>query len=294
MRLRSLAAALIPVIVAACTDATSPLAVGPPGPSFARSDGDHPSSSPSFSFLPPMVGNPGSGSNVRGLSPVVDICAWDGTACTAAVAHFTTDRSSTTTTHAGNSETVRESEHEYHVNWHTGRFHLKTGRIYRIRVSVCSEEVGFADVDVVGSGRDLKSVNPHDYVRVLDGQTLPIKFRIHQEGCGSGGTGTISGTVTACDASGCSGQAGHSVYLLDSTGTTLQTTTTTDAAGSYSFTGVPAGAHLVCEAPLGGFFEGTPSSGASCPSPYAPVGYLLTLPAGGNLGGNAFVNVQAS
>jgi len=288
---RHLAAAAIAVAIAACTAAPSPTTTGP---AFDISDGAH-NGNPLFFFLPPMVPNAGSGANQTGLAPVVDICAWNGSACTASMAHFTTDLATTTTTQPGNSETVRESDNGYIVNWHTAAFDLTTGATYRIKVTACGTALGYADVDVVSSGKDLKNVNTSEYVALLDDRTLPIKFQIEPGAVACGvPTGTISGSVTVCHANGCTGDAGHQVYLLDGTGTTLEATVGTDATGAYSFTSVPVGTHLVCEAlPADPFFEGAPG-GSSCPSPYAPGGFLLTVPAGGNLGGNNFVNVLAS
>jgi hypothetical protein len=168
--------------------------------------------------------------------------------------------------------------------------------MYRISVTACAVPLGYADVDVVDSGKDLKNVNTNQYVALLDDRTLPIKFQIEPGAVACGpATGTISGSVTACDANGCTGSGAYLVYLLDATGTTLQATVSTDATGAYSFPSVPVGTHLVCEAlPADPFFEGSPQGGSSCLSPYAPFGFLLTVPAGGNLGGNNFVNVVAS
>ena len=193
MRARSLAAVTIAFAVVACTDATMPMATGSVGPSFSISDGaPGRGGNPFFFFLPPMVANPGAGANVTDLAPVVDICAPDGSHC---IAHFTTDLSTTTTTQPGNSETVRQSSDGYIVNWHTAAFDLDVDATYRLCVSVGGLALGHADVDVVGSAKDLKNVNTDEYVGLLDDRTLPIKFRIQDgalsepadAGCGGGG-----------------------------------------------------------------------------------------------------------
>lgn len=185
--------ATIAVAVAACSsDTSSPLA-DPVRPSSEIVDGAHGGGNQFFFFLPPMVGTSGSGTNVTGLSPVVDICAGTGPGCTGSVAHFTTDLATTTTTQPGNSETVRDGGDGYIVNWHTGDFNLTVGGTYRVCVTLGSRPLGHVDVDVVGSGKDLKNVDTDEFIALLDDRTLPIKFRIEagaagepsDPGCGS-------------------------------------------------------------------------------------------------------------
>jgi beta propeller repeat protein len=66
----------------------------------------------------------------------------------------------------------------YHVNWHTKDYALDASKTYRISVFAENQELGYADVDVVDNGRRLKNVNTEEYIPLLDGRTLPIKFRI--------------------------------------------------------------------------------------------------------------------
>ncbi len=323
MRVLSLAAVTIAFAVVACSDATRPVATGPSGPSFEISDGAH-DGNPYFNFLPPMMANPGHGRNVTGLAAVVDICAWDGIACTTSLAHFTTDRSTTTTTQPGNSETVRDGGDHYIVNWHTDAFNLEVGGTYRVCVSVGSQALGHADVEVVGSNKDLKKVDTREYVGLLDDRTLPIKFRIEtgaleQEadaGCGGGAVpGTISGKVFGPTGAGA---GGYPVYLftVDGAGkpTALQAQTTTRDNGLYTFTSLDFVAnvsYLVCEAnpypwpKFSGFFalEVTPESGGPCTAPYsfltslyAEWGYPVIAPAidAPGVGGNDFKNIGST
>jgi hypothetical protein len=191
MRVHTLMMAII-AVVAACSDTPAPMGA-PDRPSPDIADGAHSGGNQFFFFLPPMAGNPGSGTNATGLSPVVDICAGTGSGCTGSVAHFTTNLATTTTTQPGNSETVRDGGDGYIVDWHTGDFNLAVGGLYRICVTLDSHPLGHADVDVVGSGKDLKSVDTDEFIALLDGRTLPIKFRIQagassepsDPGCGS-------------------------------------------------------------------------------------------------------------
>jgi hypothetical protein len=66
----------------------------------------------------------------------------------------------------------------YIVNWHTDEFGLDPEKVYRVRVFVGAIEVGFADVDLVNSGGLLKNVDTGEFIPLLDGRTLPIKFRL--------------------------------------------------------------------------------------------------------------------
>ncbi|MBI4542543.1 MAG: hypothetical protein HY705_05895, partial [Gemmatimonadetes bacterium] len=73
------------------------------------------------------------------------------------------------------------AEEEYYiVNWHTDQFALDPAVTYRIRALVGDVELGFADVDVVSGGKELKDVSTGEFIPLLDGRTLPIKFRIEQ------------------------------------------------------------------------------------------------------------------
>jgi hypothetical protein len=146
-----------------------------------------------FFFLPPLVANAGAGANDASVDPAVVICEWDGSVCTQTLATFTTDITTTTTTQPGNSETVRRGADHFIVNWHTRGFDLDAASTYRICVKVGSAELGFADVDVVNSGSELKGVGG-GFIPLIDGRTLPIKFRIEEGALPSsvtcvGGTG---------------------------------------------------------------------------------------------------------
>ena len=313
MRAHSLAAVTIAFAVVACTDATKPVAPGPFAPSFEIADGAHGGNQRLY-FLPPMVANPGHGKNVTGLAPVVDICAWNGSACTTYLAHFTTDPSATINhrrprpIHPGNSETVRENGDHYIVNWHTRAFDLKVGGIYRISISVGSEVLGYADVKVVGKAKALKNVDTDEFVGLLDDRTLPIKFRIES---GAAASGTISGTVAGPYRNEVFN--GYPVYLfaVDKHGNVTASpvaNTTTDVNGAYTFTSTSkftlvAGTYLVCEENPSLYpfeyqlSEGTPSGELDPPPPlcpgasvYAKYGYSVVAPATGDARVNDFFN----
>lgn len=153
-------------------------------PQFVISDGAHSSGNPNFFFLPPLSANPVSqpGYDPEGFDPTadptVDICLLDGSDC-AASQPVGFPLTYTMSSGAG-SETIRLGDGYYLVNWHTRDSHLDTSRFYRIRVFVAHTLLGFADVDPVDSGRDLRSVNTGLYVGVVNNTTLPIKFRIER------------------------------------------------------------------------------------------------------------------
>ena len=136
---------------------------------------------PHFFFLPPMVEPPiYSGVFDGSLTPEVKIVQLteSGEFVDPPLVVFTMD--------AGRgSETVRVGEDHYIVNWHTKEFTLVDATTYRIQVLVADNLLGYADVDVVNSGQDLKNVDTDEYVALKDGRTLPIKFRIEEGAVGT-------------------------------------------------------------------------------------------------------------
>ncbi len=164
----------------ACSNADNQAARGNADeqPSISRStselisDDAHSGEEQGFFFLPPMVANPDLvGTFDSGQSPVVRIDEMDAAATTVLreVVTFTM-------TSGPDSETIRLEPDHYIVNWHTGEFSLDPALLYRIRVLLEDRQVGFADVDLVSSGRELRRVERSDYVPLRNGRTLPIKF----------------------------------------------------------------------------------------------------------------------
>lgn len=149
-------------------------------PAFLIADGQN-GGNPDFFWLPPLVPNPTGNPDYQpeefnpDLSPAVQICEGIGTTGTACdgpeIALFTM------TSGPGGEFVRRETDH-YHVNWHTDEFNLDATKTYRMRVLIGTTELGFADVDVVSSGKQLKNVNTNEYIGLKDGRTLPVKFSI--------------------------------------------------------------------------------------------------------------------
>ena len=172
-RLKSAAAVALFLGIGACTgDAGSPLAPEGAEPLATISDAAHAGAVPGFYFLPPMVPSPSySGTFDSGLQPRVEICELAAGTCVSTIAQYTT-------TSGTGGETVQVGTSSYQVNWKTGQFNLDPARHYRISVYVGSFLLGFADVDVVATGKELKNVDTQEYIPLQDDRTLPIKFRI--------------------------------------------------------------------------------------------------------------------
>jgi len=66
---------------------------------------------------------------------------------------------------------------------------LDPQRHYRVRVMLDDEQLGAADLAVVASAADLKSIDTAHVTPVLAGMTLPIKFRIERKAADQDGDG---------------------------------------------------------------------------------------------------------
>lgn len=162
-----------------------------PGPQFAISDAAHEGENPDFFFLPPLVPDPvghvnfDEGEFNSDVKPVVFICELEvivgnplaTTECDPDAEALKIEFTMNT---GPGSETVRlnEADEHYIVNWHTDEFALDLDRFYRIHVRVGATPLGFADVDPLSNGRELRNVNTDEVIGLVDGRTLPIKFRI--------------------------------------------------------------------------------------------------------------------
>ena len=68
----------------------------------------------------------------------------------------------------------------------------------------------------------------------------------------------------------------------------VNTTLFTDAAGNYSFTGLPAGTYTVCESQRFGWIQTAPQTASACTSGF---GYTVVITAGGSASALDFGNV---
>ena len=172
IRLKRAAAIAAIVFAAGCTADAGDLTGPSAGPQRDIEDAAHGGAIPGFYFLPPMVqAPPFSGTFDATLQPRVEVCELSGASCGTVIAQFTFG------TGSGNVRVDAGAQH-YIVNWHTGSYNLDPAKHYRISVYSGSFRLGFADVDVVSSGKELKNVNTQEFIPLLDDRTLPIKFRV--------------------------------------------------------------------------------------------------------------------
>src|SRR5437660_76761 len=182
MRGLELCGVAVGVLLAGCAHPTAipPIPTPPARPTMTIADAAHGVGHPHFYFLPPLVPNPSfSGTFDPTLGPLlaVDVCRVDAGACvTPLIASFTSSGGATSA-----SVRLDAAAEWYSVNWNTKAAALDPSQTYRIRVSVAGLTIGYADVDVVESGSELKNVQTGEFVGLLDGRTLPIKFRIERD-----------------------------------------------------------------------------------------------------------------
>src|SRR5262245_52402540 len=142
------------------------------------SDGAH-AGNPDFFFLPPLFRSPTTDPNYEATAfnadvrPTVEICELGALLPPSPVRPC-----ARTITTFGPDAVARDlANQQYTVNWRTDESDLDLNKEYRIRVLLGSVELGFADVDPVGTGSQLRNVNTGEYIGLVDGRTLPIKFR---------------------------------------------------------------------------------------------------------------------
>ena len=166
--------ALTLVLAASCSDRT-PIMPDVSAPTASIWDAAHEGGNAHFHFLPPLAAAPVATAAFDGsllLHLTVQVCSLLGGACVAPPLAVFTARTGT----GGEVLRISPEDELYIVNWRTDG--LESGARYRIRVLAAGTELGHADVDVVGTGAGLKNVDTDEYVGLVAGRTLPIKFRI--------------------------------------------------------------------------------------------------------------------
>src|SRR5690349_7497528 len=195
LSLNSTVARLLPALAIAlilgCRDQSRLTSPQPPTIAAALVDGSH-GGNPHFLFLPPIAPTPTPNGpfNPR-LVPVVEICRALEAPC--ATGH----------SFAKLGPVTVQDTTQYHVNWNTRLLNLPAGTSVRIIVRIGTAHIlGFADVDVVSSA-SARNGPPNANLQLVDGQTLPIKFRIEQgaltpdQTCTDCAEQTISTTTTS-------------------------------------------------------------------------------------------------
>ena len=175
------------VLAAGCTGITTPTEPTDVLPGLLIWDAEHGDEGSHFYFLPPMVPNPGATGIFDTTQPVaVQICEWTDSVCADTISEFSVQ--------AGTITVSVEDEH-YLALWHAGDFALDTTKVYRIRVLVGQQELGYADVQPVGNASALKNLETGEVIGLVDDRTLPIKLRIEEGALGI----TIDGTALTVD-----------------------------------------------------------------------------------------------
>lgn len=136
-----------------------------------------------FFFLPPMVKAPTTtGVFNPNLAPSVTICPVVANVCVGA-------------SFSPGPVQVDAVGQQYKVNWNTDPTTISTTAIYRLVVTSSGLELGFADVQPVSNGSQLKNIETGEFIGLVDGRTLPIKFRIEQGAVCFGRTDCVEQTV---------------------------------------------------------------------------------------------------
>jgi hypothetical protein len=188
----SLTAAAVALVCACTSDSVNP-PIGQPQASF--SDGAH-SGNPDFFFLPPLFTTPTTNPNFSagefnaGVRPTVEICEL------APLVPPATLRACATTVKRFAAGDIRlDATNElYQVNWQTDQSNLALTKQYRVRAILGTQELGHADLNLVVTGGALRNVETGDFITLVNGRTLPIKFRI-ENGAACGGGDCDSKTI---------------------------------------------------------------------------------------------------
>ena len=167
----------LPAFLLACNAESPTEPSDQSGPSLQIQDALHNGGNPHFFWLAPLVGGdpPATEEFDATAEMTIRICKWAGANCVETIGEFSNAPASTD----GDIE-VNIGGEFYQALWHTNDVVLEAGSVYRILAFGSGQQLGFLDIQVVDSGRELKSVNQDEYVPFLDdsNRTLPIRFRV--------------------------------------------------------------------------------------------------------------------
>jgi hypothetical protein len=171
----------IALVLAACDRPALPTAPGAPdvvsgvtGAAAAAPSGPRPAAASTLAFLPPLgTGVADSATFDATAAPVVEICAWNGVACSAPpVARFSTTPSGTTL-----PLLIDRTIGRYEAAWNLLDSRFVSRKTYRIRVLQGTTELGAVSVDVV-RGRWGLTRSDGTLTPLIAASTLPIRFTL--------------------------------------------------------------------------------------------------------------------
>jgi hypothetical protein len=151
----------------------------------------HGSGTVGFAFLPPVATRqPSSTSTFESrLAPDIHLeqLAADGSVART-LATFTSKRSGN-----GSDDAVRRNvgKEFYVLRLHSNRYNLDPRLTYRVRVFTGGVELGFADLDVVNTQAQANRVDRSQFVPLVRGSTLLIRFRIEKRAVDHDGDGVF-------------------------------------------------------------------------------------------------------
>ena len=188
LRRRALIATSLLLALAACDD-RNPASPGSNDPAAIIYDGTRSDDADDFFFLPPMMPDPKGHDNFDDgafnaqLGPEVRICELAADPNNNALTDCVLLADGTQKLIASFSSSavqVSVTGEHYQVNWHTDDSPVAVDKFYRIQVYLGSTRVGFADLDPISSARELKNLRTGEVIPLVDGRTLPIRFRIER------------------------------------------------------------------------------------------------------------------
>jgi len=175
---------------------------------YAVSDGAH-HGNPDFFFLSPLFKNPNTDPNFEPnafnglLQPSVTICELGDPLPSPPAPPNTRECAALTKQFPPSAVSVSLTAQQYQVDWNTTESALNVTKFYRIQVLVGTTLLGFADVDPVANASQLKNVQTGENIGLVNGRTLPIKFRIESGAlCGTDGTPCAAKTINLTQGGG--------------------------------------------------------------------------------------------
>lgn len=168
--------ALSTVLLAGCADSSGlsgPSNMGPPPrPSLSISDAAHSNGTAGFYFLPPLVAEPkDAGVFDPARSVVVTVCPLGNPAADTCVGKSVTV----------SGPMVGVNGNHYQYNWQTDETAFPSNLYYRVSVvdNTTGGVYGHVDVFLGSSGKGFHSIDQTEFTPLLDGRTVPVKFRIN-------------------------------------------------------------------------------------------------------------------